>query len=689
MKKLLPLLLAMLAFIGCSAPENSTETLGAQSQALNTCNPNYADSLPQTAGNSTVGAVATAAPWTAPGRINKLYAMGDGWDVTYTPVSGAPVTTHISFGAGVTCTHDQVGGWDMPSPSDNLRELWMWATNYSMVFAINGSSQPMNVFRCSGMQGDINHRNSVVRFSTVSTGTKISMIAPGPDPQSLVFSGVDSSGVLKTETVKFYGTCHLGDTTAPNYTIPNMDNTPEYLPGYVGVDDSNNAWFNVFGSAPISSVEFFVDGVSKGTDTTMDTSGGANPIYYWDRVVAGVSQGWHNLKAVATFPSGAKVWYEKKLFHSKRKVVSGANFNCFISDNNGTVKCWGKNSVGQLGNGATGGNGLREDILNWVEPGAQVQTPFYSTDQLAYATDVSAGLEAACAVVDGGVLCWGKNTNGILGVAPGSLASSNVPVQVIPANSNVLSVAVGGQHACALINNTVSVKCWGGGSYGQLGNGSFTATNITPASAGLTMAVKVQAARDSTFVLTAGGDVWTFGRDDYGQLGDTPGLVNKASPVKIIGASGASALTATASKLWGGWYHACASTSAGLKCWGSNTAGGLGNGVAGGVSALPVTATAWNMYPITEMALGDDSSCALLAGSGAACLGWNTYGAHGDGTTSPSLTPTTVIGSTGAVQMSHGFTHACFLKNTAAKCAGDNTNLQIGWVAPNPSTTPQ
>jgi len=90
------------------------------------------------------------------------------------------------------------------------------------------------------------------------------------------------------------------------------------------------------------------------------------------------------------------------------------------------------------------------------------------------------------------------------------------------------------------------------------------------------------------------------------------------------------------------------------------------------------------------MALGDDSSCAISNTGGWHCLGYNGVGQHGDGTTTSSLTPVTPTGfSTGVIQMSHGFNNVCAIRNSAMFCAGDNTNKQVGWVAPNPSLTPQ
>lgn len=687
MKKLLAFIATLAAtFVACSGTEGeggagSAELAGQVSQALNTCDPNFADSIPQTTGNATVGAVATASPWTPPGRINKLLATGDGWDITYTPVSGPPVTTHIGFGPGVVCTHEQAGGWDMPSPSDNLRKITMWAEAYRMTFAINDSSQPMNVWRCTGMQADAANRNTHVGFSAAS-GTKISMIAPGADPQSLVFTGVSSTGVTSSTTVKFYGPCHLGDNTAPLHGFPAMDTTPQL--DETGVRDLANrdAAFDVFSTAGFTSVELFVDGVAQGTDTTTYNSSGIN--YAWSPT-ADIAPGFHDFKAIGTFSGGQKVWHEKRLLFVKSEVASGGYFNCYLSGNRvGTVTCRGQNNYGQLGRGTTSASASpRAPVI----PGAG---PAFAAGELGRVTDLSVGLENACVVVDGGVLCWGRNAYGILGVTPGSLAHSASPVQVIPSNSGVTAVSVGGAHACAIFSGTPKLKCWGHGGYGQLGNGSTTATNITPAepTQNATSAIQVNTLRDSTFWLTSAGDVITVGRDNYGQLGNDPTLLNKSLAFRIFGAGSGGVVH----KLWSGWYHGCVQLAAGgIKCWGSNGFGGLGDGTTT-QRPTPVDATAWSSYGVAEMALGDDSSCIRSSSGGLYCLGYNGNGQHGNGTTSNSLSAVLVTGTPGAVtysQVSQGWGNFCAVGDAGAhlKCAGDNSYGQQG--GSNPATTLQ
>lgn len=82
-----------------------------------------------------------------------------------------------------------------------------------------------------------------------------------------------------------------------------------------------------------------------------------------------------------------------------------------------------------------------------------------------------------CAVVDGGVQCWGLNHVGQLGNGTSDLilyAQGDIPsaVETIPSGSNVTTVSAGAAHTCALING--GVRCWGANDAGQLGDGTTT-----------------------------------------------------------------------------------------------------------------------------------------------------------------------------------------------------------------------
>lgn len=99
--------------------------------------------------------------------------------------------------------------------------------------------------------------------------------------------------------------------------------------------------------------------------------------------------------------------------------------------------------------------------------------------------EVSVGSDHTCArKTDGTLWCWGKNTDGQLGI--GNTTASTVPVQVTGLAGNVTSVSVGNGHTCARKTDG-TLWCWGSNFDGELGIGNLTSrfrrAGITPAPA--------------------------------------------------------------------------------------------------------------------------------------------------------------------------------------------------------------
>ena len=88
-------------------------------------------------------------------------------------------------------------------------------------------------------------------------------------------------------------------------------------------------------------------------------------------------------------------------------------------------------------------------------------------------TGLAAGGSHTCALTDGTVQCWGKNSDGQLG--NGTTTKSTTPVTVSGV-STATAVAGGGYHTCAWLADG-TVQCWGGNGYGQLGDDTTTNAN--------------------------------------------------------------------------------------------------------------------------------------------------------------------------------------------------------------------
>jgi alpha-tubulin suppressor-like RCC1 family protein len=194
--------------------------------------------------------------------------------------------------------------------------------------------------------------------------------------------------------------------------------------------------------------------------------------------------------------------------------------------------------------------------------------PGHATESSAVA--IAAGADHACALTTaGGVKCWGGNYLGKLG--DNTNLERLTPVNVVGLASGVLAIAASDGHTCAL-TTAGGVKCWGANSNGQLGDNSQT-NRLTPVDVvGLSSGVLAIAAGDGhTCALTTAGGVKCWGANSSGQLGDNTTTMRK-TPVDVVG------LTSGVAAIAAGLNHTCALTTAGgVKCWGYNLAGELGD----------------------------------------------------------------------------------------------------------------
>jgi hypothetical protein len=367
-----------------------------------------------------------------------------------------------------------------------------------------------------------------------------------------------------------------------------------------------------------------------------------------------------------------------------------------------------------------GGSGTCNAVGNCDVPDGTCATGFCWLGACVTLAGVGVGGGHTCAITSaGGVECLGANYAGALG--NGTTTPSAVPVPVTSLSSGVVAVVGGGGHTCALTTGG-TVKCWGDGYFGALGNGSLAPGLVPTDVAQLSGVTAITAGGSNSCALTASGEVWCWGDDGYGQVGNCAN--GKALvPSQVI------ALPESVVSVSAGGYRTCAVTASGsVYCWGflgsdastlafsaapvglAPTAASI---VVGGAHTCIVTtaggvacwddATGSNKITdqapvpvaglssgVASIAIGASHSCALTTSGGVQCWGANDVGQLGNGQTEMSPTPVPVTGlSSGVVAISAGAGSTCAL--TAAgrvKCWGASFDGS-GTPVPVPTDLPE
>ncbi len=296
---------------------------------------------------------------------------------------------------------------------------------------------------------------------------------------------------------------------------------------------------------------------------------------------------------------------------------------------------------------------------------------------------IALGHHHACAILDssGGLRCWGYNEYGQLGDETSENRST--PVDVVGLSSGVISVAAGENHTCAVLD-TGLVYCWGLNSVGQLGTGDTTHWYIpAPVDIAPDSATSVSTFGDHTCVLLDSGRVTCWGYNEHGQVGDgTMGLGHfSADPVAVEINTEHDLLEDAAAIAVGGFHTCVLTTTGGVKCWGDNTHGEIGlDPLEDEYSLYQVDVTGLEMG-VGSIDCGTDQCCAVMEADGAVkCWGAGYVGQLGDGNYIDRYIPSSLYGFlTGGASVSSGKYHSCASFDSGeAMCWGENHEGRLG-----------
>jgi len=339
-------------------------------------------------------------------------------------------------------------------------------------------------------------------------------------------------------------------------------------------------------------------------------------------------------------------------FGDVSRISSAGSVNLALKQE-GTVWAWGQNNSGAMGNGSLYG----------------IQSSPLQVSELLEVTAVStSGFHGLAVKSDGTVWGWGQNVREEVG---GGLSSQVLNPIRVSGLSNIVSVAAGSFYSLAL-DRDGRVWAWGANSQGQLGLGtSDNSRHDTPVVIpGLSGVTFIAAGSGFNVAVRNDGTVWTWGKNENGQLGAAGPSTDR--PAQVPGVSGVRAVAA-------GPNHVLALTADGtVMGWGLNTFGQAGS--TNFVYMNPTPAPVAGLTSVTGIAAGYGFSLAVKSDGTVWEWGLNPE-QLGSGVTNgnPQPNPAMVNGITNAVSLAAGSNHGLALLNDGSLRAwGSNYNGEIG-----------
>ena|GEM_PF-6292497 len=345
-------------------------------------------------------------------------------------------------------------------------------------------------------------------------------------------------------------------------------------------------------------------------------------------------------------------------------------------------------------------------FLTLPSPGAQGVAP----DEVAWATDVTAGGSHTCAIYNLGTpYCWGENGDGQLGMGDLVNRARPYPVDISGLTPGLVfkQISAGFFHTCAVVgissnDSQNTVYCWGKNDRGQLGLGVANSTLVTVpttvGSPGGLVAKKVSAGFAHTCATygAAGSNTsnvaYCWGNNDEGQLGDGSGVFDTTSqtfttlptsyysPHAVV----TTLMSSYIIDISAGSMSSCAVAATGMAyCWGAGGSGQLGNNSTDSSSSPVENPTPYDYNQVSAVGVGWFYGCVIESGQ-VQCWGDNTSGQLGIGNNSSTVSRIAVGGLLSGrtmLQVATGYAHTCTIAGPSATavlyCWGDNSDGQV------------
>ncbi|NKY22055.1 InlB B-repeat-containing protein [Cellulomonas denverensis] len=348
--------------------------------------------------------------------------------------------------------------------------------------------------------------------------------------------------------------------------------------------------------------------------------------------------------------------------------VAGGYWAGFALTEDGQVYGWGRNNQGQLGDGSTTDRSVP----------APVQTPAgVEFTQIASAYSANYALTS-----DGEVYAWGDNAYGQLG--DGTTTDRSVPVLVSTPPGVTFTAITSGAYTAHALATDGSVYSWGQGLYGQVGDGTTTSRPVpvlTQAPAGVEFS-QIASAYYAAFALGTDGQLYAWGSNL------SSGVLGVGSPDRWVVPTAVTVPAGlTLTQVAGSNTAVFALTADGeIYAWGRNASGQLGNNTTSTAvreQMLPVLAPAGVTF--TQLAGNGESFASALTSDGRVySWGLNSYGQVGDGTITNRAAPVPLAADVLVTSVTFGGVPAQSLSQSVE--SGDTWNVPT-WTAVSPART--